>query len=408
MASLEFNKDYSRAYATAYTNEIDKNGKRKRKRFTIYNYENLKKNAFITYAKNKAEMEEARLKELGTFNAFTKLGVFAKYYFFEDYADKKYKLTTATNYKRDYNDYILPSFASVELGKIRVIDMQTWANDLQKDTSYSIAIRALNAFKSIMKEAYRLELIDSNPGDKVMIYNDKEAKKRMPFTKKDIELLIPKINSLKSKGLQVGFYLGIYTGLRIGEILGLTWSDIDFETSSLKVRRQRGTNTGGWRTMEPKSRNAKRTVYFPSQLNEMLQDWKKEQEKERKERGFKILDDKDYGKLDLVVTGEKGNSINRELFNYYLGKWAIEINEEQQKAAEITGEKPYYFEYKSFHSFRHFYTSLLVESAVPITAVRDLLGHGDAATTFQVYADSLDSEETRRKIDEAYKNITDL
>lgn len=412
MASLQFIDNHKKAYATIYTNELDKNGKRKRKRFTIKNDENLSKKEFERYAREEAEKKEQSMNKASTFNKVTKLGEFAKFYFFEDFARDTYSINTAYLFGKDYNNLILPYFGETEIGKIKVVDIQTWINKVKKEYSYSMADRALSAMKAIMAEAFRLEVIDDNPAPRVLLKRDKPARKIKPFTKKDLELLIPKIKELenKNKGMMVGYFLGIYTGLRIGEILGLTWDDIDFDNLSLRVERQRSTVGGtGWHTMPPKSSNAKRTVYFPPQLAEILKEWKKEQAEQRKEKGFEIFYDEEYEEyFDFVVTGEKGKSINRELFNYYLKKWIGEINEEQIKLAKINGTEPYNIEYKSFHSFRHFYASLLVSIDVPLVETRDLMGHGDISTTFQVYADSLDDKKTKNKIKNAFSDIDEF
>lgn len=409
MASLKFVDNHKKAYATIYTSELDKNGKRKRKRFTIEN-KGMSKKEFERFAREEAETREKSANKATSFNQLTKLWEFAKYYFFEDFAKDSYSANTAYLFGKDYNNLILPYFGTTEIGKIKVVDIQTWINKVKSEYSYSMADRALSAMKAIMAEAFRLEVIDDNPAPRVLLKRDKPAKKIKPFTKKDIELLIPKIKGLENKGMMVGYFLGIYTGLRIGEILGLTWDDIDFNNLTLRVERQRSTVGGsGWHTMAPKSKNAKRTVYFPQQLGDILKEWKEEQAKIRKEKGLEIFYDEEYKEyFDFVVTGEKGHSINRESFNYYLKNWAVEINEEQMKLAKINGTEPYHFVYKSFHSFRHFYASLLVSVNVPMVEARDLMGHGDISTTFQVYADSLDDKKTKNKIKNAFSDIDEF
>lgn len=397
MASFQYDEDYTKVYVTIYTNELDIKGKKKRKRFTIYNEDGLTPERFKTYAETEAAKIEDSAKENSGFNSLTKLGVFCKQYFFKEYAIEEYKITTYNSWSLDYDKFIVPRFADVSLCKITSYQISQWLKEMnKKGYSYSKTKRIYYCLKAIFDEAFRLQLVEKNPCDSVVLKPTAEQKKKRKyvraFTPDEVRKLMVKIDELPSLMMQCCFYLAIYTGLRIGEIIALTWDDVDFENSKVTVNKTR-TRLGrgiGWVTTEPKTRSANRQVYLPEAVHQVLKDWKELQEYLRKMNDLELIEDENFGKMDFIATNEKGNTVCKELFNYYLDKWTKEINEDEKILAKQEGREPEVMEYKSFHSFRHFYASYLVNNNVSLVVARDLLGHKDIRTTFDIYSESFE------------------
>lgn len=166
--------------------------------------------------------------------------------------------------------------------------------------------------------------------------------------------------------------LALGTGLREGELLGLKWSDIDFDDKELKVERSvkqvyiiAADETKEFKTIEqtPKSKTSVRIVSIPSTLMPILQQHSKIQEEEKLKAGTS------YENNDYVFCTELGKAINaRNLTRSY---------ERLLKKAKLP--------YRKFHSLRHTYATKLFERKEDLKTVQTLLGHSDISITSNIY-----------------------
>jgi integrase len=151
----------------------------------------------------------------------------------------------------------------------------------------------------------------------------------------------------------------LLTGLRIGEILGLTWTNIDLEKGFIRVIQtvwQRKIQT-------PKSVDSERTIPIPSVLIEALRDYKSKWVSNKPE----LLWANEMGApLD-------GDNLRHRVLRPILDDLGID---------EAVG----------FHGFRHLAGSVLASLGVNISVIRDQFGHTDEKTTFDYYLDSIGDE----------------
>ena len=155
-----------------------------------------------------------------------------------------------------------------------------------------------------------------------------------------------------------GIVLCLYTGLRIGELLALTWNDIDFEKSILSVTKtcHDGNENGEHiRIIDtPKTENSRRQIPLSKTLVKMLKDMKKK------------------SKCEFVIAdGEKSVFIRsyQRTFELLLKKLKLP--------------------HKGFHSLRHTFATLVLECGMDVKSLSEILGHKNAIITLNRYAHSL-------------------
>lgn len=199
--------------------------------------------------------------------------------------------------------------------------------------------------------------------------------------------------------------IAYYTGLRIGEVCGLFWQDINLEEQYLTVRRSmRYNSTRHKLELGTTKRNKIRTVDFGNTLTEILKMAKKEQHKECVRYGnmyhynyFRQVNEKgrnyydvysmpntedipeDYKEISLVCLRHDGS--------YESPMTVGSVCRKIQR--ELPGMEEFHF-----HMLRHTYTSNLLCSGASPKDVQELLGHSDVSTTMNVYAHA--SREAKR------------
>lgn len=179
--------------------------------------------------------------------------------------------------------------------------------------------------------------------------------------------------------------LGLFMGLRKGEILGLKFDDFDTTSHTLTISRQITANPlvekGSGKVLkyriaekEPKTENSYRTLRVPEAILEQVQERKKEVEEQKKKLG------KDYIDRNYVSCSGNGLPHSTSAFNNAL-----------TKLCKRNG-----FPHLTVHSLRHMYASILLEQGVPLVKISALLGHSSIHTTFEFYCETMNDEASIR------------
>lgn len=170
------------------------------------------------------------------------------------------------------------------------------------------------------------------------------------------------MNSKKQN--HIGIVICLYTGLRIGELLALTWDDIDFANGLMKVDKEayKIKQNGVWHTIidKPKTKSSIRVIPLPKTLLSKLKDIKKKSKNEHiiSTRENKVVDTRSYQKT----------------FERILRKLNIP--------------------YKNFHSLRHTFATRAVELGIDVKSLAEIMGHKNPTVTLQRYTHSLLSYKT--------------
>ncbi len=274
-----------------------------------------------------------------------------------------WKANTIRKYKSVMKNHIYPRIGRKRLIDLRPIDIQSWVNSLVNDeVGVPTICDSANALNTMLIRAVQLELLNSNPY--VHIRLPRRTKRAIHvFTVEEARQIV----ELGEKGDNPGLWkLAFQTGMRIGELFGLHWSDVNFKLNEIQVTQQLLTET---HTLEPpKTPSSVRTIMVSDSVLESLN----LQRRENVRRGF--------GNIPHVFANQRGGFI-----------WASSFYESQWEPI-LSG---LCLEYRTFHNTRHTFATLAITDGVPITTVSQILGHSNPATTMKIYAHAIQQEQSQ-------------
>ena len=296
-------------------------------------------------------------------------------------------------YRMMSNRYLVEKFGNKMIGNVSQLEMQMYFDSLAKTLAPASLATLRCIFSACFTRAARLGIIPRNP---VKLTDPPHIKK--PELKILDEADVEKILEVAKEGtynaqlrgeakkfMMLRNYLvvllAVASGMRQGEILGLTWNCVDLDKAKLEVRHSLQFLPNNRRLKAPKN-GKPRVVAIPHSGADELRKWKEAQDAfAEKFRGLYVND------LDLVFTNHKGNFVNGGYFSDWIFK-------EICKAAGVEGAR--------FHDLRHFWASSALSKGVNIVAVSSQLGHSSTEITFQRYTHVLERsrDELREMLDE--------
>ncbi|MCC3866316.1 site-specific integrase [Terrisporobacter petrolearius] len=290
-----------------------------------------------------------------------------------DFKSKDLAPSTFECYEGVYRLYIKDS----DIGDIKLIDLRTahlqryYTKLLDIDKLDASNVKRINkTLKTCLKEAIKQGYLQKNWCDDVNLPKVKKEDNIKALSKDDQLRLL---EALKGIDLELLITFALGTGLRLGEVLGLKWSDIDFKEHTLSVQRsvrrvveiQRdGTRERILKEVPPKTENSFRTVPIPKTILNKLKSYKKVQNKL-----ILSLDEGNYQNNNYVFCNNDGTIMDPKKPNRRLST-VLKSND---------------IELITFHGLRHTYCTRLFEAGVPPKTVQSLVGHSDIETTMNIY-----------------------
>lgn len=274
------------------------------------------------------------------------------------------KQRTFEQYSKVAQIHILPYLGDIELTDLTPFVLQKFITDLTtngnkrtgKGLSPNFVKTILSVIQNSLKTAHLVGYLPEYSANKI---------KRPKIVEKQVECFsIQEQKKIEEAALSVkkdkyrGIILCLYTGLRIGELLALTWNDVDFEKSILSVTKtcHDGNENGEHiRIIDtPKTENSRRQIPLSKTLVKMLKDMKRK------------------SKCEFVIAdGEKPVFIRsyQRTFELLLKKLKLP--------------------HKGFHSLRHTFATRALECGMDVKSLSEILGHKNATITLNRYAHSL-------------------
>lgn len=340
------------------------------------------------YGKTKSEV----LKKVDDFKVKNTLGLSTKddkvtvqewiKTWLEEYKMNDCRPSTMDRYIGIYKNYIEnTNLGIIKLKDLKPLTLQNYYNELvKKKNKTPDTIKIINKVLSGgMRQAQKEQLILNNPCLSVTLPKIQTKSEVMTFTIEEQKLFLKQLEGNRDKCM---FSLALGLGLRIGELLGLKWSDINFENKELKISRSikrvkcfdenSDTKTKIIEQL-PKTKYSIRTIPLPEVIINELKRHKNIILKERLKVGEIYKDN------DLVFPNEIGGYIDaRNLTRRY-------------KAILLKAGIPY----RKFHALRHTYATRLFENGVSLKVVQVLLGHSSMDITANIYTHVLPEEKIR-------------
>ena len=319
-------------------------------------------------------------------------------YWLENYAKLNVKYTTYEVYKMISNNHLKKRFGMYKLKALTPAIIQHYANALVADGHSKNSTKGILAvLGSAMKYAVEtMGVLEKNPCTLVRI--PKSAYETPPRH----ALSVDEWNELISRfappsPLYMPLMIGFYCGLRLGEVMGLTWDDIDLTNNTLSVNKQLlfrkspDYASSGWYFDTTKTQASVRTVKFGETLASAF----------REELAAQKKNEELYGEYYTVYytaieTNDQGNTVARLVPTTKARCPAQEtrmvcrnenggITTKNQIGRQIRLEGKKLGLTISFHCLRHTHATILIERGANIKDVQSRLGHSRIETTLGVY-----------------------
>ena len=295
---------------------------------------------------------------------------------FDEYKSKHISINTRTNYRSRIDTHIIPRLGSYRLNKITNAIVQDFYNSLigggLKPSSVKKIMETVNG---VFKYAQKSKLIYNLPTD---IEKQPMNKPKVEFwTKEEIDFYLNKINE---SYLYTPILIGVFTCLRVGELCGLRWCDINFDTKILTVTNQiiydRELKTLVFSEVL-KTSTSHRNISLPKILLDHLKAIK-----------CNALD------TDFIVLDREGTMCNPRNLSMNFTKSIFKYKKSIEELEATGGKFPIgdYMQLKqiTFHALRHTHATLLIFNGENIKVVSDRLGHKDISTTLNTYTHVMD------------------
>ena len=264
-------------------------------------------------------------------------------------------------YNNLINNLIVPVLGNIKLSELKTTHIQQFIKYLQSNNNNSPATikRKLAVLQSILKQAVKLDIIESSPAIAEKLTLPKVVTPKVEiFTKQEAAEML---SCLEDEPLQfqVLVNLAIMTGARLGELTGLKFSDIDYQTNKITIERSIYKVSGQpIRTKAPKD-NDIRIIAVNNYCIDLIRLLKSEKEKQAIEQAEK------WTNGNWLFTQRNGKIIYPQT-----------LSKQFSEFLKKNGLK-----HRKFHSLRHTSATLLLYGGVNIKQVQERLGHGDISTT---------------------------
>ncbi len=298
--------------------------------------------------------------------------------------------TTYEGYLSIVNNHIVPYFneKQTHLQDIEGSHLQEYIDiKLRNGLASSTLNRHLSIFKCSLGYAVQKKLILNNPALEVDIpkqtKRNKKAKDKKTYKPEEIKKLW---TALEGNKIFTAVYLASILGLRRGEILGLRWSDIDFENGTLSIQ---NTRTKVSKTIEkgPKSDTSIRTFPLSAKILEHLQKLKEKQKEDEEFYG------NTYRINDYVVKAQNGKPISTACLNENFSKFLKENG----------------FEHIRLHDLRHSIATIMVKHNISLDDIQSFLGHANLSTTLiYLHGSNKIKTATTEKVQRIFDNLNPL
>lgn len=380
------------SYRLTVSEGFDLNGKPMIHRKTVHG---TKKDAEVELAKFVTEVQNGLVidgKSL-KFSEFTEIWK-------RDYGSKELAPSTYKRYCRMLETRLLPYFWHFYINKIKPTDIMKFYDLLEKNTqlvrkqgnngaktkkplSGKTILEHHRLLRAMLHKAVYWQLIVANPAERVQPPKARKPKRRF-YDDEQTKILLENLELLSSEDTKykVAIILTVFTGVRLGELMGREWQDVDFKNGIISINRssQYLADMGVF-TKVPKTESSIREIAIPEFIISLLEEYKLWYEEQKSI----------YGELwtnsDRLFVQSDGKPMHPSTISKWFVKYVGQIG----------------LPVINFHRLRHTNASLLVAQNIDIAVISARLGHAQISTTLDFYVHPLLSH--NRKAGYALENL---
>lgn len=303
------------------------------------------------------------------------------------------KNNTFCNYQYMYTQFVQPDFGHSKIVDLKRTDIRAFYNMLADERN--LKANTIDNIHTVLHQVLEVGVEDDylryNPSDNALKElkkaHNNDSEKRRALTLPEQELFEA---FLSQQGQYHKWYpiftVMLWTGLRVGETVGLRWNDIDLEEGTISVNHtliyysKRKDDGCIFAVNTPKTEAGKRIIPMLPKVKKAFLLEKQYQE----ECGIKcnVMVD---GYTDFIFINRFGGVQHQGTLNKALRRIIRDCNYE---VLDTGNKNPITLPRFSCHTLRHTFTTRMCEAGVNIKAMQDILGHADAETTMDIYANA--------------------
>ena len=280
------------------------------------------------------------------------------------------EISTIEGYKTQLNKHIIPELGNIPVQKVSALHIDDYialkrSKKGRADGKGKLSNKTINKhlvnINCIMDYAMRkLRIINSNPCDQV----DKLKEEKFEGKAVGEDEIRKLFDLVEGHRLEVVVHLGAALGLRLSEICGLHWEDIDFKRGRIHIRNARLRIAKQDVKKGTKTEQSNRVLVVPLPLLEVLQRERERQKFLKKKHGT------NYIESPYVVRNEDGYLVSPKTWSKIFGNFI-----EKHKFEDIR-----------LHDLRHSYATIMIKRKVPIKTIQKMTGHSSTQILLDTYA----------------------
>ena len=274
----------------------------------------------------------------------------------------KRKIATFDLYHSVTKTHVIPELGSIPLNKLNTLHIHQFLKSLlDKGVSQDTAMFIVRTLKVVLNWAVKMQLISKNPAANIQTREKSTGSEMKVWTDEQVRHFLK--TAANSRFYPV-FYLAITTGMRLGELLGLKWSDVDLNRGVISIRRILQRTSEGLKLIEQtKTVKSRRLINISPSTAEVLEMHRIKQKEEMIKYNYCNND-------NLVFTTRYGKPIDpkslRDSFYRII------------KKARLPRIR--------FHDLRHTHATLLLQQGIHPKIVSERLGHTSISMTLDIYS----------------------
>lgn len=303
------------------------------------------------------------------------------------------KANTLANYRYMYTQFVENDIGEMKIRDIKHSDIRAFYNTLLDERR--LKIQTIDTINNVLHQVFQLavddEMIRNNPVNKAFSElkkaHNQDVPKRHALTKAEQELLEGyMLKKNKYRHWYPIIAVMLWTGMRVGEVTGLRWCDVNFKKNEISVNHtlvyySKGKSEGMTYTINtPKTKAGKRIIPMLPKVKEAL--LMEKQHQKDCEISCNVSVD---GYTDFIFINAFGGLLNQATLNKALRRVIRDCNYDviDGKYSSDVTLPPF-----SNHVLRHTFATRMCEAGMNLKAMQDILGHSDAETTLNIYTEA--------------------